>query len=461
MIAITHSSWSTSLARYWRSWGLWLLLLVAPVGARYMLPIDGAGVAIAIGGELPLMTSAFLGVSLGIVVSTLVLPVTWLYLRSNTTRRQPWQVEEVTPGPRVAIALGRFGADVIVLLGMLAALTCAGWFLGWLLIPPRPFNIAEITLALWLVAAPALIGIAALRILFDSRPLLRSGFGDFLYFVLWIASIAAPATTAGQVTSFATNMVDFAGFVTPLTFASPAGADDFAIGGIRASQGNLELDVMAGLFSPGYVESRFAWIGVAVALTVFAGLIYQPHRPRRRSATANRLTAWLRPGPPPKAIANAPAARDATLGWLNLVFAEFRLIGAGRAFLLIAIGIAVLSAVGDFRHAASPAALLLLVFALSAHAGRSEARGLLALTKVAAFAPMLRRTAFVTAGAAWSVAMALPALVRAPNLETLGLAASSGAGAAMVASAIASVSGSAFAPRLVLLVLWYGYFSSP
>lgn len=162
MIAV--SSWQTSLLRYWRSWGLWLLLLVAPVGARYMLPIDGQGVVIAIGGQLPVMTSQFLGVSLGIVVSTLVLPIAWLYLRSNTTRRHPWQVEEVTAGSRVAIALGRFGADVVIMLAMLATLTLAGLFLGWLLIPPRPFNVFEIALPLWLVAAPALMGTAGLRI---------------------------------------------------------------------------------------------------------------------------------------------------------------------------------------------------------------------------------------------------------------------------------------------------------
>ena len=461
MIAITHSSLTTSLSRYWRSWGLWLLLLVAPVGARYMLPIDGAGVVIAIGGEMPMMTSPFLGLSLGIVVSTLMLPIAWLYLRSNTTRRQPWQIEEVTPAARIPIALGRFGADVVVLLATLAALTLAGWFLGWLLIPPRPYNPLEIAFALWLVAAPALMGLAALRILFEARPLLRSGFGDFAYFVLWITTIAAPAATAGQTTSFATNMVDFAGFVTPLTFASPAGADDFAIGGIEATQGSLQLDVMAGLFSPGYIESRLAWVVIAVAVAAFAGLIYRPHLARRRAGKSGRLTAWLNPGAPPRAIAGTPAARRAAFGWLNLVVAEFRLIGSGRVFVLIAGCIAIAGAFVEFRHGASPAALLLLVFALTAHAGRSEARGLLALTKTAPFAPMMRRAAFVLAGTGWSVLMAAPAIVRTASLETFALAAATGAGAALAASVVASVSGSAFAPRLVLLVLWYVYFSSP
>ena len=111
------------------------------------------------------------------------------------------------------------------------------------------------------------------------------------------------------------------------------------------------------------------------------------------------------------------------------------------------------------RHGASPAGLLLLVFALSAHAGRSEARGLIALTRVAPLAPMLRRAAFIIAGAAWSTLLALPALVRAGTLPNCELAAGTGGVAALVAITLASLTGSAFASRLVLLVIWYGYAS--
>jgi hypothetical protein len=129
--AIAKSALRASLLRYQRSWGLWLLLLVAPVGARFMISDeDGKGIAIAVGGQLPVLTSPVLGVWLGIVVTTLLLPIGYIYLRSNTTRKQPWQIEEVTAGSRIAIMLGRFGADVAVLLAMLATLTVAGWFLG-------------------------------------------------------------------------------------------------------------------------------------------------------------------------------------------------------------------------------------------------------------------------------------------------------------------------------------------
>ena len=148
--------------------------------------------------------------------------------------------------------------------------------------------------------------------------------------------------------------------------------------------------------------------------------MYRPHRAPRRAGETNRLTAWLSAGAPPRADTSAPPAHKAATTALNLVVAEFRLIGANRVFLLIAAAVAAASYFVDFRRAASLAAVLLLVFALTAHAGRSEARGLLTLTRTA---PSLRRVAFVVAGAAWTTLLALPALLRAPGIEVLGLAA--------------------------------------
>ena len=281
--AAMRSSFLTSVLRYQRSWGLWLLLLVAPVGARFMISDeDGKGIAIAIGDHLPILTSPVLGVWLGIVVTTLLLPIGYIYLRSNTTRKQPWQIEEVTAGSRIAIMLGRFGADAAVLLAMLATLTVAGWFLGWLMVS-GPLNLWQITYALWIVAAPALIGLAAIRIVFDAIPWLRLGLGDLCYFVLWMTSIVMPAAVDGQASSLATNMCDFPGFMRPLVGPAPTGNNDFGIGGIEVKPGRVSLDVMAGLNAPGYAASRAAWVGIAGLLVVFAGAIYRPHWPHDRA----------------------------------------------------------------------------------------------------------------------------------------------------------------------------------
>src|SRR4051794_20014382 len=173
-LAITRSSLSTSLKRYLRSWGLWALLVVTLIGSRFFVSReDGQAVVIAVNSHLPVMTSAMIGVSLGIVVSTLLLPVGFIYLRSNTTKRQPWQVEEVTSASRVAIAFGRFLADAGVMFAVLAVLTLAGFILAVLRMPLADIQPIELVVALWLVAGPAVLGLAALRILFDAIPWTR------------------------------------------------------------------------------------------------------------------------------------------------------------------------------------------------------------------------------------------------------------------------------------------------
>ncbi|MCC6926727.1 MAG: hypothetical protein IT549_12995 [Novosphingobium sp.] len=460
MPAIARSSLRTSLQRYARSRGLWLMLLVAPVGARYMISDEsGGGLAIAIGDHLPVLTSPVLGIWLGIIVSTLLLPVGYIYLRANVTRRQPWQVEEVSPGSRRAIMLGRFGADVAVLLGFLTALNLAGWVLGWMLVS-GPYNPWQITLALWMVAAPALIGLAALRQVFDARPLLRRGWGDLLFVVLWMASIIMPASMQGQPPSLAVSMADFTGFYAPMVAGSPHRDDNFTIGGVDVKPGRVKLDAMAGLAAPGYAPSRALWIVLSVLAVLLAAQVYRPHQAVAQQRGPGRLTRWLDPGAPPPAQMDAPPARLQSLPFVRLAWAEARLIGAGRIFKVLALAAALAGLVPDYRHAGSPAALLLLAFALSAHAGRCEARRLLGLTGTAALGPMHRRIAFVLAGTGWAIALALPAALATVQAAPLALGAITGFAAALVAIGLASLTSSGFAARVVLLIGWYVYLST-
>ena len=84
----------------------------------------------------------------------------------------------------------------------------------------------------------------------------------------------------------------------------------------------------------------------------------------------------------------------------------------------------------------------------------------MSLTKVALYGPMTRRAAFVIASVVWSVLFSLPALLHRPPLEVMTLAAGTGAVAAGVAIGLSALTGSAFAARLILLIVWYLYLSS-
>jgi hypothetical protein len=66
----------------------------------------------------------------------------------------------------------------------------------------------------------------------------------------------------------------------------------------------------------------------------------------------------------------------------------------------------------------------------------------------------------LAAGTGWSVLLALPHALLALDPAPLGLAAIVGAVASVAAALLAAVSGSGFAPRIVLLIAWYAYTAS-
>lgn len=457
-LAVARSTFVTSLARYSQSWGLWLLLLIAPIAARFMIARDnGFGMQVAIGRHLPVMTSATVGVTLGVLVSTLLLPAGFLYLRSNVTRTQPWQIEEVTGASRVMIALGRFAADVAILFAVLAVLNVAGWFLAWM-VGSGPLRLGQLLFTLWVVAAPSLMTLAAIRALLDAADITRRGLGDVLFFILWLTMIAVPAVASALPSSYAVNMIDMAGFVRPLAGPSPMAMGSFSIGFTQVEPGRVPIDVMAGVHAAGYLAARCSWAVLALALAALAGLLYRPHLATPKVRKAGLIARLSAPAPGRPVDPAAPPAGFAAHGFVNLVCAEFRSIGEGRLFRICALLAAIVGVGAGYRQVGSPAALLLLIFAVSAHGARSEA--LRRLTGTLALPPSLRRIAFVLAATGWALAMALPGAIVHLSVRPLALALSTGAGTALVAIALAMISRSAFAPRLILLILWYGYFST-
>ncbi|MBU3971814.1 MAG: hypothetical protein KKE42_15360 [Alphaproteobacteria bacterium] len=461
-LAVVRSSLTTSLARYGRSMGLWILLLVAPVGARFMIAARGADASlIAVDNRVPWLTSPVLGVTLGVVIATLLLPVAFIYLRSNVTRRQPWQVEEVSPAGRVAIAYGRWLADVAVLAAVLAATTAAGCLLAVLLLPLNEVDPASIILTLWVIAAPPVAMVASLRLLFDARRWTRGPMGEVLFFVFWMGSLVL-VMAGGQAGGYAANMTDLPGFMSPISYGQ-GGTDSFIIGGAEIPPGSLPigLDVMSGIMADGYLAARVSWLGIAALVPLLAGLIYAPHAAGKTRKTA----AWLKilePGRARPADPSAKPARSGMLPGVALVVAEARLMAGNRRSLLAMTLVAAAGLFAPYSTVAGPAAMLLLVFTATAHAGRSEQKGLLALTTTAALSPAARRIAFVLAGTALALVMAAPSATReliAGETQILLEAAAVGAATSVTAITLGALTRSATAPRLVLLIAWYFYLN--
>lgn len=455
-IRTSRAIFVADLLRYGRSWGLWLLLLIVPIGSRYL--VEGSAVHIAVDGHLLLMSSATVGVTIGVVVSTLLMPVGFLYLRSNVTRNRAWQVEDVTPASRLAMVLGHFSADCLVLLGALCVATLAGWILAWRA-GEGPLDLMQTTRAAWLIACPSLVWVAALRQVLVAFPPTRGAWGDVLAFVCWMTVLVMPATVGERPSSLAVNMHDLAGYTRPIIGDRPLQGQDFAVGGGPVLPGRKRLDAEAGLGAAGYGASRLIWLGLGILAAVLAGLANRPVTPRNRREPLARVAAWQARLPRIRPSVSNMTAKVSSWPVVTLVATELRLIARGLTFKVLAAAAAVAGLFGEFRHLGSPAGLLLLVFALSAHAGRSEAKGLLALTATTRTPPFVRRLCFVVAGMGWSSLIAVPRAVLDGAWAPLLLGAATGAATALLAVCLAWPTKSAFTSRMVLLILWYAYFS--
>ncbi len=178
-----------------------------------------------------------------------------------------------------------------------------------------------------------------------------------------------------------------------------------------------------------------------------------------------KTPAWLKLLQPGAAKPAAPDTRDArpsALPWLNLLAAELRLIASGRLTPLAMLAVAVAGWFLPYAKATGPAAMLLLVFAATAHAGRTEQGGLLALTRTGYLSPWARRLAFVVAGTLLALAMsgagighALMDADTAPLVQALAM----GAATSLTAITLGALTRGATTPRLVLLIAWYFYLS--
>ena len=458
--SVLKAAWRADALRFARAPSLWLLLLSAPVAARFMIAeTEGDGIAIAVGGQVPVLTPPLFGIWLGIVVSMFVMPVGYIYLRAGPTRRQSWQVDETTSASRVAIALGRFAANAAVLVGVLLALTAGGLILAAFIVsgPYRPLAIIGLS---WLVALPTLLVTAALHLLFDARPWLRGGLGDFLFFVLWMATITVGAALAITPSSFGANLAELGGAVRPLVESAPPGSDTFAIGTSDLRPGRIALDPIRGVLAEGYIAARFVWCLLAVGIAVLAGLAYAPHKltaRRSRFAFLSQISdiRWW-PGAGPAELRARPSSRR----FVQLVLSEARLIALRGWVPILLVGTAMLGLADDYRRIGNPAMLLVLIFALTGYVGLIEARGFRGLAQTFATDPWTRRLAFALAGTGIAVLTAFPAAASAMSGEPLIMALITGSIAGAAAIGLTALSGSAVLPRIVLLIAWYGWFSA-
>lgn len=461
------SSAKTDWTRYLRSPALWFVALAAPIAAHYMVPDKGASYAVlTINNNMPELTSSVLGLELGVLTATLLTPLAYIFLRAGPTRHRPWQVSDVAPHSRIIATLGRWISDTAALWVLLACLTLAGLILGIFRLEDKA-DIFKTIWALWLPAAPSLALVAAIRLFLDARNLTRRWLGDVIFFVLWI--ILLLVSIIGSIDP-QTELMNPKPFLDPFGFTSPiVGSVDYPVNAVTIGGGantgeTVFIEAWNGVTDAQYMSARLFWLALAGGIAALAGLIWAPMKPRqaallkKTNAKASKRvsisdTAF-------KAIAPlAPKGQNLT----GLIVSEIRLILRSKVWVILLAAAALSGFIMPFRMVAAPAILLALIFPLSEESARWEKKSMGQLLETLGPNRAQRLGALTAASMLIALAAFLPSLVKiiiAGDYHWIKTIAMIVVGVPAVLIGLGSLTRSAVAGRLIMLIIWYIFLSS-
>ncbi|HYV84278.1 MAG TPA: hypothetical protein VFB49_00045 [Patescibacteria group bacterium] len=307
------------------------------------------------------------------VLASVFLGFAGFYLVKNAVERDRrtgvGAIVAATRVPAPVYLFGKFLSNLAALAGMLLVLAVAAAIVQLVRGEDRHVDPLAILSPLLLVSLPMLALSAATAVVFETIPWLRGGFGNVVFFFLWIAAIAQGAGGPAHSLTDATG----AGLVVESAVERGRGLglalreEDVSVGiNVKeAGMWNLTTFDYRGIrWTPAILASRLAWILAACVMPLLAALWFDRFDEDRARAGARRGTPERAAGDAPPVVAAAtsagaapaPAGRavhaadlpPATRGFgiLPLLRAEaaIQLRGRSRWWWLVAIGLAVTSA---------------------------------------------------------------------------------------------------------------------
>ncbi len=451
-------------SRYLRHPFLWLVALAIPIAARFMVPTSEASyTVVAINNAYPVLTPSVIGMELGIITALLLTPLAYMYLRSGPARITPWQVESVTPGSRISQMVGYWLADVAVLWLIMLCLAIAGVILSAFRLEFANIRPHETVIALCLIAGPALAFIAAVRIFWSARPWLRGGLGDVGFLLFWLLSMVL-SILLFQTGLPGSEFADIYGFVASMSGAVSVPIEAYTVGSAPSANGFIEVDAMRGVTDSDFLWSRLFWVFTAFLLVCFAGLVFKPPKYGTRKNRLSKLCTKLlvntklfgAVGRIKLVIFNRSSQRLAPL-WSNI-----SQILMPVPLIVVVMSLSVLGAFLPFRGGVGATLWLVLIFPLTQHSARWQSENVSQLKHVMPMGADILWLWRLLAGVVIAFAACLPALItmiingtieQIPDIVFISLA------VPLIAMAIGQVARSAFAGRMILLIIWYGYLN--
>jgi hypothetical protein len=326
--------------------------------AIYLGYLAGTGkLMLRVGNMRGLFNSAWVGGLLSLVASTFISLAGFYFVKNTIQRDRDTRVGQIlaaTPISKFSYMLGKTLSNFAVLALMVVILALSGVVMQLVRGEDRHVELWKLLAPFLLLALPALAVVAAVAVLFETIPLLRGGFGNIVYFFVWIAGLSAGFTTG-------TRHFDLSGLFIVAESAKAAAKLSADNGGFSFTLDFGHFDFPLSVFrwegiawTTEMVVGRIAWLGFSVVLALFAALLFDRFDPARGKASSEAPESV--PVPAQERIVERAFAQAVTLTPLGaarsgsrffaILSAELRLMLQGQKWwwYAIAAGLAVASA---------------------------------------------------------------------------------------------------------------------
>jgi len=283
-----------------------LLVLASAVFAGYLFvpPVDAGYRVLQVGTQRGIYDSAWIGLMFGLIAA-LHLPLVGFYLVKNAVERDRrtgvGQIIATTPTSKLVYVAGKWLSNLAVLALILSVMTAMAVIMQLVRAEDTTIRLGAMIATIWLMGFPVLAIAAALAVLFECTPLLRGGFGNVVFFFLWLfALIAMLAGSIDEETGLGQPAADLYGYTRQLADIQQqvlAANPDAQVGSglVIIERGVESTFVWNGLgWKMGIIVERMMWAGLALIIALAASIPFDRFDPARRRLRPERTGLWSR-----------------------------------------------------------------------------------------------------------------------------------------------------------------------